>query len=250
VTLTSGGTKALAILNSGVALATQGLFATGIGSASTPAGFATGDLVTQRTVSTGALFLGGATSAALIDYGATTSATVTISKQTTITGVLAASNATAISAPAFGTASGDLVAQRSASIGVVGWGGATASAYIDFNIANANGFSARLASGTYCPIFGGAYTNSSDAALKTNVASISDAITKAMSLKPVSFDWLHDGSPSLGFLAQDVQQVLPELVSTDSTGTMGVNYDGIIPVVLAMQQEMVLKLRAAGVAGF
>ena len=71
-----------------------------------------------------------------------------------------------------------------------------------------------------------------------------------MALKPVSFDWKHDGSSSLGFLAQDVQSVFPVLVSTDVNGSMGVNYDGIIPVCVATSQEIVAKLRSAGIAGF
>ena len=49
----------------------------------------------------------------------------------------------------------------------------------------------------------------------------------------------------IGFLAQDVQKDFPELVKTDQQGMLGVNYIGLIPVLLEAikeQQEAIENL--------
>ena len=158
-------------------------------------------------------------------------------------------SAGALSTPvAFQT--GDLTVQRSASTGLINVGGSTNAGSADYNINNANAWSFQHEGVGYAAIFGGAYTNASDAALKSNVQPVVDALTSIGQLKPSSFTWLAYDTPGLGFIAQDVQAVLPMLVSTDKDGSMGVNYDGIIPICVAAIQEMTSKLKAAGVAGF
>ncbi|MCU0374433.1 MAG: tail fiber domain-containing protein [Chitinophagaceae bacterium] len=41
-----------------------------------------------------------------------------------------------------------------------------------------------------------------------------------------------DAEKQLGLLAQEVQKVLPELVKEGENGKLGVNYSGLIPVLL------------------
>lgn len=50
----------------------------------------------------------------------------------------------------------------------------------------------------------------------------------------------------MGFIAQDVEEVLPEIVETDSEGYKSINYTEIIPVMveaLKKQQQMIDKLQ-------
>ena len=54
----------------------------------------------------------------------------------------------------------------------------------------------------------------SDARLKTNVNTINDALSIVGKLRGVSFDWKADGKHSIGVIAQEVEEVLPELVTT------------------------------------
>ncbi|MDR1201399.1 MAG: tail fiber domain-containing protein [Tannerellaceae bacterium] len=42
----------------------------------------------------------------------------------------------------------------------------------------------------------------------------------------------------IGFLAQDIQKVLPELVQTDDKGVMSINYMGFIPLIVESIKEM------------
>jgi hypothetical protein len=99
---------------------------------------------------------------------------------------------------------GDLVAQRSASVGFLQFGGATNSGTLDFNSGNANAFTFfRQTGGTFAAVFGGLYTNSSDAQFKENVAPITQALQTLAQLKPSAYNWIADNQADLGFIAQE-----------------------------------------------
>ena len=51
-----------------------------------------------------------------------------------------------------------------------------------------------------------------------------------MQLNGVTFDWKESGRSSLGVIAQEVEKVLPELVSGEETKT--VNYNGLIGLLI------------------
>ena len=102
----------------------------------------------------------------------------------------------------------------------------------------------------YSPVSGGVYTNASDRRLKRDITPYTRGLDTIMALRPVHFVWRADSKKSMGFIAQDVQKVLPELVtSTKLKGkaTLGVNYSGIIaPLVAAVQEQQreIVELRA------
>ncbi|MBI3631403.1 MAG: tail fiber domain-containing protein, partial [Candidatus Staskawiczbacteria bacterium] len=78
-----------------------------------------------------------------------------------------------------------------------------------------------------------AFLYSSDARLKTNINSINDSLSKVQQLRGVTFNWKISNKPGIGFIAQEVEQVFPELVSTDSnTGMKAVQYANIVPVIV------------------
>jgi hypothetical protein len=105
-----------------------------------------------------------------------------------------------------------------------------------FNVAN-NG-NATLA---------GTLTQNSDQRLKTNIQPLvgSSSLAAIDALAPVSYQWqgsIFGSGSQLGFIAQQVQQTFPQLVSTTSPtvltpgGTLGLNYTGLIaPMVAAIQ---------------
>ena len=57
----------------------------------------------------------------------------------------------------------------------------------------------------------------SDISLKENIQEIDTAIDSVKKLRPVTFDWKLDNRSSIGFVAQDVEKILPTLVSTTKT---------------------------------
>ncbi|HUD03712.1 MAG TPA: capsid cement protein, partial [Patescibacteria group bacterium] len=90
-------------------------------------------------------------------------------------------------------------------------------------------------------------TNNSSIRFKENVQSIGNGLDVLNQLRPVSFDWktgygmdASGTSPlDFGFIAEEVNNVLPWLVSHDDSGQIsGLNYIGFIPIIAnAAQQE-------------
>ena len=94
----------------------------------------------------------------------------------------------------------------------------------------------------------------SDARLKTNVELIGDALNKVNSLRGVTFSWneLALGKDAtvreVGVIAQEVQAVLPEVVTERETGYLAVKYEKIVPLLIEAIKELkaeVESLKAA-----
>jgi hypothetical protein len=81
------------------------------------------------------------------------------------------------------------------------------------------------------------FTPSSDARLKRNVQTMTNALRDVQKLRPVTFDWIADGKPSLGFIAQEVEKVFPHLVARDPQGYKTLDYDKITAILTAAFQE-------------
>jgi len=58
-----------------------------------------------------------------------------------------------------------------------------------------------------------AYNTSSDYRLKENIAPLTGAIEKVLRLKPSTYTWKLDGSVGEGFIAHELQEVIPQAVS-------------------------------------
>ena len=86
-------------------------------------------------------------------------------------------------------------------------------------------------------IYGTAFYYSSDRNLKTNIQPISNALDKVQQLQGVTFDWKEDGSSSVGLIAQDVEEVFPELVHTDEEGVKSVEYANLVAVLIEAVKE-------------
>ena len=76
----------------------------------------------------------------------------------------------------------------------------------------------------------------SDINYKENVNTINGALIKVEQLRGVKFDWKESGSPSYGVIAQELEEVLPELVHGENPKT--VNYNGIIGVLIEAIKEL------------
>lgn len=109
--------------------------------------------------------------------------------------------------------------------------------------------------------------NLSDSRSKQDINTLNSGLTSILGLRPVSYKWKQAvgnefdakqkasdaaGSDSTtvaygpagetrlqyGFLAQEVEQVLPEVVATDETGNKMVNYIALIPMLVQSVQEL------------
>jgi hypothetical protein len=85
----------------------------------------------------------------------------------------------------------------------------------------------------------------SDIRFKENVAQIKNSIDKLMKINGVSFDWKQeeykeknfDNRKHFGVIAQDIEKVLPEVVSESSNGDKRVAYNELIPLLIEALKE-------------
>jgi hypothetical protein len=78
---------------------------------------------------------------------------------------------------------------------------------------------------------------SSDARLKANIVSLGSTLAKLLLIDGKSYTMKKDGKQKIGVLAQDIQKVFPELVTTDDKDMLAVNYQGLVPVLINALKE-------------
>lgn len=88
----------------------------------------------------------------------------------------------------------------------------------------------------------------SDSRLKENIVTVDSALDKVMKMRGVYFNKLDETTRRIGVIAQEVEQVLPEVVHTDDTPEQmkAVSYANIVGLLIEAikeQQEMIKLLR-------
>ncbi len=92
-----------------------------------------------------------------------------------------------------------------------------------------------------------AFVTYSDESLKQDVQTMNTALDTVMSLNGVEFTWKNSGERDFGFIAQDVQAVLPKAVHVASDGVQGVDYSRLTSVLVEAvkaQQVQIEELKA------
>ena len=84
---------------------------------------------------------------------------------------------------------------------------------------------------------GGDIVVSSDARLKANIVSLGSTLAKLLLIDGKSYTMKKDGKQKIGVLAQEIQTVFPELVTTDDKDMLAVNYQGLVPVLINAIKE-------------
>jgi len=82
-----------------------------------------------------------------------------------------------------------------------------------------------------------AWTYSSDERLKENVDEITAGLDVVEGLRPVKFDYIDGEKRQAGFIAQEVRDVLPDIVTEGPDGMLGMKTDSIIPYLVKAIQE-------------
>ena len=88
----------------------------------------------------------------------------------------------------------------------------------------------------------GDVTISSDARLKSNIVSLGSTLSKLLLIDGKSYIMNKSGKEKIGILAQEVQEVFPELVSKDDNEMLSVNYQGLVPVLINAVKEQEDKI--------
>ena len=89
----------------------------------------------------------------------------------------------------------------------------------------------------------GDLTINSDMRLKSNIASLGSTLSKLLLIDGKSYRMKKDGKQKIGVLAQDIQEVFPELVTKDGNEILAVNYQGLIPVIINALNEQQREIK-------
>ena len=98
----------------------------------------------------------------------------------------------------------------------------------------------------------GAQGPASDRRLKDNIKGLKGNMAKLLMLKGLYFDWKQDEftlkylpnkkGTEIGFIAQDVNQILPDIVFTDDEGVLAIEYEKMVAIGLGSIQEQQTRI--------
>lgn len=80
------------------------------------------------------------------------------------------------------------------------------------------------------------FDSTSDQRAKTNIVTIDNALEKTLQLRGVEFDWKESGQHAIGVIAQEVEQIIPEVVN-DNGELKSVSYGNIVGLLIEAIKE-------------
>ena len=95
------------------------------------------------------------------------------------------------------------------------------------------------ASGDGTSAIANAWNVFSDIRLKTNITPLTDILPKLDNISAVGFNWKNgaDTKHQIGFIAQEVEKIFPELVFTDDKGYKSIDYSKFSAILLGAVKE-------------
>lgn len=104
--------------------------------------------------------------------------------------------------------------------------------------------------GTMCASNG--VCQQSDRRLKKDIEALSDALSAILVLTPVRYNWRNEQYPErqfsrerqLGFIAQEVQDIVPEIVTQGSDGMLAIDYARLTPLLVQAVKEQQTEIES------
>jgi CRISPR/Cas system type I-B associated protein Csh2 (Cas7 group RAMP superfamily) len=87
----------------------------------------------------------------------------------------------------------------------------------------------------------------SDERLKDNITPIDDPLAKVLTISGNTFDWNEKSNKNghdVGLIAQEIEQVLPEAVTTRDNGYLAVDYHKVVPLLVEAIKELSAKVES------
>jgi hypothetical protein len=100
-------------------------------------------------------------------------------------------------------------------------------------------------------VYASSYVTNSDARYKTHITPLNHALDKVLALRGVTYDWRADQFPDkrfgkgqqVGFIAQEVEKILPQIVTKDRNGYRAVDYSKVVPVLVEAIKEQQAQIQ-------
>ena len=86
--------------------------------------------------------------------------------------------------------------------------------------------------------------STSDIRLKDNIKSIDKALDKVNSIQGIEFDWIEkeevhgNSGHDIGVIAQEIEEILPDVVTTRDSGYKAVKYEKIVPLLIEAIKDL------------
>jgi hypothetical protein len=92
-------------------------------------------------------------------------------------------------------------------------------------------------------IYSAGFYSTSDYKLKENITYITNKYD-IENLKPCSFNFINSSTKKIGFIAQDIEKIIPEAV-TSIGDTMNIDYSALVSVCVDSMKQMIKKLEVS-----
>jgi len=92
-------------------------------------------------------------------------------------------------------------------------------------------------------VFADDFDTTSDATLKENVVTISSALAKVMAMRGVNYNRIGKDQLELGLIAQEVNQVVPEVVGKNEDGKLTVSYGNLVGLLIEAIKELSAEIQ-------
>ena len=83
-----------------------------------------------------------------------------------------------------------------------------------------------------------AFITKSDKEFKENIENVTSCLEKIIKLEAKSFNYKDQDQTHIGFIAQDVEKIIPEVVTKDNKGNLYVAYNEIVPLLSEAIKEL------------
>jgi hypothetical protein len=100
---------------------------------------------------------------------------------------------------------------------------------------------------TFSTVQASQFLYTSDKRFKDNIETIKRPLQTVQALRWVTWNWKKDGKSDMWFIAQEVEEVLPELVNTNENGYKSVQYANMVWLLVEAvkeQQKQIDELNA------
>ena len=78
----------------------------------------------------------------------------------------------------------------------------------------------------------------SDIRFKENIANLTDCLNKLLKLQSKTYNYKDKTDNHVGYIAQEVQELFPEVVKKDDTDRLYISYIEMIPIITKAIQEI------------
>jgi hypothetical protein len=92
----------------------------------------------------------------------------------------------------------------------------------------------------YAYIAAASWAYGSDLRMKENISDVENGLDMVLKMKPKHFDYIDGQKDNLGFIAQDIQEIIPQAVSVsnEESGMLSLKTDFLVPYLTKAIQEL------------